>query len=310
MNQVKNNSITAQSPGKLLLCGDHAAVYGYPCIVTACEARLKVTVSKVSGNSDQKYTPHTKNTSFIDEALKIFRTKYQLRDSISIETASDPNLKLGLGSSSAVTVATLKALSELYHIQLSQKELFDLCYQTVLAVQKTGSGFDVASAVYGKTIYYIKGNPNIDYVPFDNRALVIGYSGLKGHTVPLVQMVAQNYKNNPAKYKVIFQKIGQLVNEARKAFTDSDYQKAGKCLTENHNLLIKIGVSTPKLNLMVESALQAGAYGAKLSGAGGGDCMIALVSKEAKQNVEKGIIKVNGQIINVASNTAGVRIYG
>ena len=79
-------------------------------------------------------------------------------------------------------------------------------------------------------------------------------------------------------------------------------------MTENHNLLRKLGVSIDILDKMVEAALDASALGAKLSGAGGGDCMIALVSKAKKQAVEKAIEKVGGEIVKVNNNAEGVRI--
>ena len=74
-----------------------------------------------------------------------------------------------------------------------------------------------------------------------------------------------------------------------------------------HKLLQNLGVSTDKLDKMIEAAKVAGAYGAKLSGAGGGDCMIALVSEDTKEKVEKAIKKVSGEIIKVKNNTEGVR---
>ena len=79
-------------------------------------------------------------------------------------------------------------------------------------------------------------------------------------------------------------------------------------MTEDHELLIRLGVSTEKLNIMVKAALVTGAYGAKLSGAGGGDCMIALVSEDKRRNVETAIKKVGGEIIKINNNAEGVRI--
>ena len=79
-------------------------------------------------------------------------------------------------------------------------------------------------------------------------------------------------------------------------------------MNENQRLLVQLGVSTPKLNDMVASAIKAGAYGAKLSGAGGGDCMIALVDEEKRLSIEKSIEQVGGEIIYVNVNTVGVTI--
>lgn len=77
-------------------------------------------------------------------------------------------------------------------------------------------------------------------------------------------------------------------------------------MTQNHALLQQLGVSIQKLDEMVEVANRAGAWGAKLSGAGGGDCMIALVSDEKRDNVVRAIEKVGGEVIHVGLNAKGV----
>jgi mevalonate kinase len=78
-------------------------------------------------------------------------------------------------------------------------------------------------------------------------------------------------------------------------------------MTNNHMILQKLGVSIPKLDSMVEEANKAGAWGAKLSGAGGGDCMIALVSEEKRDDVVRAIEKVGGEVIHVGLNAEGVK---
>lgn len=79
-------------------------------------------------------------------------------------------------------------------------------------------------------------------------------------------------------------------------------------MTANHILLKKMGVSTQKLDDMVQASINAGAWGAKLSGAGGGDCMIALVADGKRSAVEKAIGDVGGEIIRVGVNTPGVLV--
>ena len=102
--------------------------------------------------------------------------------------------------------------------------------------------------------------------------------------------------------------MGNLVTQARKSLQSGNMEGFGTCLTANHMLLQRLGVSTPKLDTMVEGALQAGAWGAKLSGAGGGDCMIALVAENNKSAVESAIKKAGGEIVSAAVNTSGVSV--
>jgi mevalonate kinase len=98
-----------------------------------------------------------------------------------------------------------------------------------------------------------------------------------------------------------------LVDEAKTAFTSGDLAKGGELMNKNQAYLSELGVSIKKLNAMISGALNAGAYGAKLSGAGGGDCMIALSSEEKRQAVIDGINSI-GEVINVKTNAEGVRI--
>ncbi len=98
------------------------------------------------------------------------------------------------------------------------------------------------------------------------------------------------------------------MEKGKKAIVRRDWKLLGGLFNQNQTLLSKLGVSTDKLDKMCLSALTAGAYGAKLSGAGGGDCMIALVNSKYKKKVEKAMEEVGGKIINVESADEGVRV--
>jgi len=100
------------------------------------------------------------------------------------------------------------------------------------------------------------------------------------------------------------------VEQARTALLKHDWQKLGMLMNDNHKILQELGVSTGKLDRMCWAALGAGAYGAKLSGAGGGDCMIALVDPKKKDLIEKALIKAGGQILPLNTGATGVRLEG
>ncbi|PIU36398.1 mevalonate kinase [Candidatus Roizmanbacteria bacterium CG06_land_8_20_14_3_00_34_14] len=294
-------NIKASAPGKLLLFGEHAVVYGYPCIVTTVSPRVYVEVEKNSGPLKIE-APQVKDTIFVEEAIKHFCEKYKVDNKILIKTFSNFSSKFGLGSSSAVTVATIKALSKFYGIETSKKEIFDLGYKVIRTIQKVGSGFDIASAIYGKTIYYVSGGQIIETLSVKDLSLVIGYSGIKADTASIVKNLEFRIHNSESEYKKIFSKIGKIVEEAKISLVNSDWKKTGELMNQNHKLLQELGVSTEKLDNMCFSAVSAGAYGAKLSGAGGGDCMIALTPKNKIKNVESAIINAGGEIINAKIN--------
>ncbi len=225
-----------------------------------------------------------------------------------ITTKSEFSSQFGFGSSSASTVCTIKAVSEILGLNLSNKEIFDLSYKTVLDIQGKGSGFDVAAAVYGGILYFVTGGKVIEPLDIESLPLIVGYSGVKADTVTLINKVKESFVNRQDRLSEIYNAIEVLVNNAKDALLKIDWKTFGKLMNQNQELLSELGVSIEKLDNMIDSALTAGAYGAKLSGAGGGDCMIAIASEDKKQMVESEITKAGGEVINIKTNAEGVRI--
>ncbi len=318
--------ITVSAPGKLMLIGEHAVVYGRPCLVTAIDQRMEVITQlleekifrleapdvKITGYkkeiSDLGKVDIPKGAKFAETAVFNFWDKYKIKNGVKITTKANFSSKFGFGSSSATVVGVVKALSELFGVKITNKELFDLCYKTILDVQGKGSGFDIAAAIYGGTLYFKTGGEIIDQLPTDGLVLVVGYSGIKADTVYTVNSVADKMKNYKTGIEKIFDNIAGLVEEGKQAITDKDWERLGTLMDYNQSYLEDLGVSSDKLNIMIDAAKKAGAYGAKLSGAGGGDCMIALVSAETESEVSKAITKAGGEIIEATANAEGVKI--
>jgi len=318
-------TVTASAPGKLMLMGDHAVVYDRPCIVTAVDQRMRVTISKIDSpelqiqaldvsvndyrvsinNLSDENIP--KNVHFIQTGVYNFFNKYKKISGLKITTKSDFSALYGFGSSSAVTVATIKSLSKLFEVNIRNKELFDLSFKTVIDIQKKGSGFDVAAAVYGGTLYYKSAGLTLEKLNVRNLPILVGYTGVKADTVKLIKKVAKDLQSNPNQINKIFDDITNLVDQGKKTINEHDYVKLGKLFSENQILLTQLGVSTDKINLLNQAVLGVGAYGAKLSGAGGGDCIITLYSSETREKVIKAINKY-GTHIPVSTNAEGVRI--
>lgn len=319
-------SITVSVPGKLMLMGEHAVVYGRPCIVTAVDQRMKVTVELLNQpvfvleaaelNIINYQKPILelgkgeipKEAKFAEIAVGNFVNKYKISIGLKIKTYANFSGNFGFGSSSAVCVGVIKALAEVMQVKLSGKELFDLSYKTVLDVQGKGSGFDAAAAIYGGTLYFQTGGSIIESLPADDMSLVVGYSGIKADTISLINLVSEKMENYKEGVEKIFDSIAKLVVDGRKAIEEKNWKRLGTLMDYNQNYLEDLGVSTQKLSQMIDAAKKAGAYGAKLSGAGGGDCMIALVSADTKSNVSKAIEDTGGEIIPITANSCGVRV--
>jgi len=300
--------VKVSAPGKLMLFGDHSVVYKNPCLVTAVDKRLYVTTKIGKGKSDLIIAPQVKESRFVERALEFFKEKFSIDQAVEINTEGDFSNRVGLGSSSAVTVATFMALARLFKVKISRPELFTLSYQVSLSIQGVGSGFDIAAAVFGRIVYFVGGGGKIEPLHVHPLPLIVGYSGIKADTPTLIRQVARDYQDNRVKVETIFEDINKIVVQAKQAIINSDLKKLGQLMTRNHHYLQALGVSTPKLDAMVEAANKAGAYGAKLSGAGGGDCMIALSPEGKVAKIRQAIVNVRGVIINTETNAQGVRI--
>lgn len=280
-------TLSVSAPGKLMLFGEHAVVYNRPCIVTAISERLTVCEGTPSGD-----------TRFLDAAIDLWGKDQHLQAMSSFSGA------YGFGSSSAVTVAVLKFLRP----EASKRQLFDAAYKIILDIQGKGSGFDVAAAIYGGTLYFVTGGKVIESLKIKNMPLVIGYTGVKADTVTMMKSVEEKMKSQPERVGRIFDAIAKLTNDAKVKMIEGDWERVGKLMDFNQDYLRDLGASSEKLEAQISAAKGAGAWGAKLSGAGGGDCMIALVDGKKRKIVEDAIIKAGGQVIHIDTGAEGVRI--
>lgn len=250
-----------------------------------------------------------KGVRFVELLYRRFLDQYPQKEGIVVTTKSDFADTFGFGSSSAVTVAFAKALTTLYNLNLTNKQLFDLCYQAVLDVQGVGSGFDLAAAIWGGTLYYIPPAKVVTKLKVNHLPLVVGYTGIKADTPTLVRMVAGLKDTKPRLITSIFKNINHLVEAAVVSINQSDWTGLGDLFNQNQQLLKQLGVSSTELDRLIQSSLKAGSAGAKLSGAGGGDCMIATYQyDQSKSHIESAITAVGGQVMPVVLNAPGVRV--
>lgn len=318
--------INVSAPGKLMLFGEHAVVYNHPCIVTAVSERIHATVEILDSHMFELDAPDVlitnykkelsklgtgeipKGAKFVEFAVKNISEKYSITNGVKVTTHSDFSSEFGFGSSSATTVCIVKAFSEIFDLKLTNKDIFDISYKTVIDIQSKGSGFDVAAATYGGTLYFLTGGIIIEPLLISSFPLIVGYTGIKADTVTLINSVKDLYQTNPKIVEGIYESIDFLTNSAKEEITAKSWQTVGVLMNENHKLLSALGVSIPKLDSMITAAIAAGAYGAKLSGAGGGDCMIALAPLDKTKDIEDAITNVGGSILKVDTHAKGVTV--
>lgn len=335
MSHNHHRQVLVSAPGKLFVLGEHAVVFSGTCIVTAVDSRLHMTLSQSPAQNTPKLiisapdvdlydweislealsqkTEFSGASSFIESCIALFYhyfpDKFGNFD-ISIETNSDFGATLGLGSSSATVAACLFGLAVLLDINLDPFDLFELGIQAIQQVQKLGSGADLAAAIYGGTLYYINDPADRDIIPFDlkNLPLLVVYSGEKAKTVNYVQEVAKLKDRWTDTISQIIETMLILVENGRTCLDKQNWQALGQLMNIQHGLLHAIGVDTPALSDIIFTARESGAFGAKLSGAGGGDCAIILVDPTQKDAIAEKLRSAGKQVLDINVNTDGVRL--
>lgn len=314
-----------------MLLGEHAVVHGRACLVTAMDARLHMVLTPTS-RADDTFTVHAPDVSvehmerplrkaflngqplahgtrFIESALAVFQAQYGIPCGLHIETHNDFASTKGLGSSSAVVACTLFGLSQLFGVSLTLRQLFNLGLSAVLNVQRTGSGFDLAAAVYGGTLLYENRDPRrTEALDASGLPLIVAYAGVKADTPAIVRRVTDLLAQWPAAMTSIFDTMHQLVLDGCAAIQTRDWAKLGDLMNMQHGLAHAIGVDIPETANLVFAARQAGALGAKLSGAGGGDCIIALAEDAQCQQVTSALESAGGEIVRIKPHAPGVRL--
>lgn len=314
-----------------MLLGEHAVVHGRACLVTAMDARLHMVLTPTSP-ADDTFTLHAPDvgvehmerplrdaflngqplahgTRFIESSLSVFQAHYGIPCGLRIETRNEFASTKGLGSSSAVVACILFGLSQLFDVALTLRQVFDLGLSAVLNVQRTGSGFDLAAAVYGGTLLYENRDPRrIEALDASGLPLIVAYTGVKADTPAIVRRVTDRLVQWPTAMNSVFDTMHQLVLDGRAAIQTRDWAQLGDLMNMQHGLAHAIGVDTPETGSLVFAARQAGALGAKLSGAGGGDCIIALTDEAQRQQVESALQMAGGEIVRVIPHAPGVRL--
>ncbi|MFW9923384.1 MAG: mevalonate kinase [Candidatus Thorarchaeota archaeon] len=284
--------IIASAPGKLILFGEHASSRGRPAIVFAINKRVTVTISKCNQhkilltsnqyNVFQEEYPSMK-LDMVSNLIATFFRKFEISEK-PLEIVIESDLKSGFGSSAALIVALFGALFTYFDIMPSKIEFLRICIEYNREFKGYGSGLDIASALYGGMIKY-QTDRTPEALPFEKLKILIGNTKYKASSGPIVQQVRDFEVKNPIESRRIFDRIAEIVSEAEDAIIENDQRKLGNLMTENHRLLQQIGVSSETLDKMIDASIRAGAYGAKLSGAGIGDNMLALVTTETLEAV-------------------------
>ena len=284
--------VKASAPGKAILFGEHAVVYGKPAIAMAINKRSCVEVLEGSTNNinvdirdlEIKGCIDFNSGAILSDSPKKGILKYilesirKIHDGSGIEINIDVNIPIGggLGSSAAVTVATIAAVSAYNKIDLKEEEIAKYAHEVELAVQKSASPLDTTISTYGGLIYLEANAEDIVQLDIDyDIPVVIGYTDTRGDTGKLVEAVRIRRDIYPEIINPVIDSIELITEEAKQAILKNDKKRIGELMNINHGLLDALGVNTKELSSMVYTARNAGACGSKITGAGGGGSIIA-----------------------------------
>jgi len=273
------------------LFGEHAVVYGKPGIAMAIKPRVFVTVR------DTK-RPQRAKSPYIDgcfEAMEVMGSVY-----INSQIPSSS----GLGSSAAVTVATLSAINDEFRMNKTREDIANMAFEIEKKVQKgKASPTDTTVSSYGGIVLISGGSRR--RLPPQNIHLVIGDSLVSHSTARMVEQVAELKKNHPDIVDPVLDAIEAVSMSAIHHLNNP--KELGRYMNMNHALLEVLGVGHPQLAKMVLAARNAGAFGAKITGAGGGGSMIAVCPKQLKHRVAGAIEACEARAIVTGIDTEGVR---
>jgi mevalonate kinase len=210
----------------------------------------------------------------------------------------------GLGSSAAVTVATLSAINDEFSQNKSREEIANMAFEIEKKVQKgRASPTDTTVSSYGGIVFISGGSRR--RLPPQNLHLVIGDSLVSHSTARMVEQVGDLKKKHPEIVDPILDAIEGVSMSAIHHLNNP--KELGRYMDMNHALLDALGVGHPQLSRLVLASRAAGAFGAKITGAGGGGCMVALCPKQLKIRVANAIETCEARAIVTGIDTEGAR---
>lgn len=300
-------TITCSAPGKIYLFGEHAVVYGESAICCAVDLRTRVKaeisdtirISSVLGDTGIDYEKYPYVSTVIEKMSEIADIK-----GVNLHIESNIPVGSGLGSSAAVTIATIQALNMLFGYGLQLEDIASLGHSIERKIQGAASPTDTYVSTMGGVIM-VPMKKKLDII---DCGIVIGNTGRFSSTRQLVSNVALLKKYYPEIIDPILSTIGKISITGEELVIKKEYESIGNLMNINQGLLDAIGVSSSELANLIYAARNNGAYSAKITGAGGGGCMVALTHPSDVEKIASAISKAGGEAIITKVTEHGVKV--
>jgi mevalonate kinase len=319
----------ASAPAKIILFGEHFVIYNQPAILASINKRIKIdsrillenknTIRIETNNLGKKTYPlsilkNTNQNSYSDffypiiYILKKILQDFEKTNGIEIKIESEIPYGIGLGSSAALSVAAVAAIYGLYKKNIKKNEILELAIETEKIIHRNSSGADCVISTYGGLIYYQK-NLNMRQLKYNKKLnFIIINTGLKHSTGELVSIVERFRQDNFATFNKLSNKVTDICNNAIEALNEGNTLKLGKLMNENQILLEQIGVSNKEIKKIIETSLNYGAIGSKLTGAGGGGCILSIIHQENKNYFLSNMKQSGYECFDIIIDNQGVKV--
>ncbi len=319
----------ASAPGKVILTGEHFVVYGEPALVMAINRYVEVNVEERKDNAiyissslgvsgtfvGDRFRPVRGGTlaSNILKPIKIaaeaVMNSLGERRGLNIKVSSTIPVASGLGSSGASAVSTVAAVVKLFEANLTEESIVNLSTEAERYVHINPSGIDQSISTYGGVLSFKKGKDISHLRVRSTIPIVIGNTCIERNTGKLVDNVRVRMERFPNVLKPLISAAGRLTVQAVDVLRRGDLDMLGLLMDIDHAFLSAIGVSSDALDRLVHAARRGGALGAKLTGAGGGGCIVALSRLDDREAVAKQISEAGGTPIIAEKVDQGVHSW-
>lgn len=306
--------VTATAPGKIILFGEHAVVYGRPAIaVPLSQVRATAVIERNPQSGVRLLAPDLGVDTGLEEADPEDAIAMAVRQVQSaaglnrlppmrITVTSDIPIASGLGSGASITAAVIRALADCLDIAhlATDQWVSHLTYEVEKVHHGTPSGIDNTVVAYEQPVYFMRRQPqNLieTFEPAKPIHLLVADTGVSSSTKAVVTDVRNSWQANPERFERIFDSCAEVAVAGRTAIQSGNQHEIGRLMTRNQALLVEMTVSSPELNHLVESAINAGSLGAKLSGGGRGGNMIALVTPETEETIHNALSRAGARSI-------------
>lgn len=300
------DSVQASAAGKVIITGEHSVVYGMPALAASINLRSTAIVNRIATQeiiikapdirSKRGYTfaeidniLTTPQDGKLDGmALVAYKTlqKFAANPQFGVEIALSSTIPVsaGLGSSAAIAAATAAAVYGLFDSNIEPAVISELAFESEKVVHGNPSGIDNLISSYGGFLRYEGGKHTLLDVQ-STIPLIIANTKIPRNTKDLVAKVGIYKEEFPEIMQAVLDSMGILTNRFEQLLMTKDLQTLGTLMNINQGLLDAIGVNHQRLSEYIWTARDAGALGAKLTGAGGGGCMIAI-AKDAESSAQ------------------------